>query len=1265
MRQHLITQRIYSAETKIKAGSIINHIQALPEGYLLQEYKITGTLGFGGFGITYSAIDTHLEKLVAIKEYLPATLAVRIDGSTISAKSEEDKESFNWGLDRFLDEARVVARFDHRNIVKIYRFFEQNGTGYIVMEFIDGKTLLELQKEKGSLQETEIREWLWPVMEGLKVVHKAGFLHRDIKPHNIMMRRDGRPCLLDFGAARMAIGGRTQSLTAIMTPGFAPLEQYETRGNQGPWTDIYALGAVMYGCVSGRKPKDALDRIRNDALESPESGTAKTYSKSFLEGIMTALSMQEVSRPQSLEALLDILDSPKEEHTLNMPGVTPSSDSEEVAQEQVVTQAAKLNTDDEFESEATVTVGQPPEKQKLYARKSQSMHELPKKNGSAVWKKVFKGAGLAALSLLILLILLIAFNVYKSDEKVVMPGEDRQSEASEKPSEGLVKESSNAAIDVTSDPSGARVYIHQKFAGVTPFTFNQLMYGETADFRFEHAGYDPNYLSVTAGVGTERAFLRLQETVNKAAGAIGPDDYTLTVNTVPGDAFVDIANTKTQFESGMPVGNGSYWVVVSKEGYFTQLQWAEVLDMNRTIWIELVKKPANTLGTKKQTEACEKSPEQHDPYVWLRDSNLRMEDIYGDWEIFSLKKFGTTIRSLSTVEERIGEIVSFHPNGCMSDSKHGVRSVRFELRTTFKPEKGVILNPSDRLTGLIPNDRDVTKLLVRARREKTIYTEFEIISETEMILPTMGYGYYLRKQANPLKSAYMLQVGAYRSGEDARQQKQLLAQIGVTADIEEVNVNGISWHRVRIGPIVSARQASEIRQQLLDNKIESLVLEVDSTPTAKASLAPAVADSVFKDCENCPEMVVIPAGKFQMGHPSSERRSKYGYAETPVHQVNISQFAIGKYEVTFEEYDIFADATGRDRPKDGGWRRWGRGSRPVIKVSWDDANAYVKWLSMHTGKYYRLPSESEWEYAARAGTTTSYWWGDDIGGDNANCDGCGSSWDNKKTAPVGSFNANPFGLFDVHGNVWEWVEDCGHEYYDGAPTDGSAWVKDGDCDRRVVRGGAAFNKPVELRSTGRYKSDSGHSNKGMGFRVAQDFTASVDTGSAFPKLQKTVLDKEPGHRWGMNKQSDGCEKSAQQNAPDLQLRESDLKKLEKVYGDWEIFDIKELGYSVVARRDAEKRIGERVSFHPDGCLSYFEFTNRRVVWDFYTFGPLEEGEVLSRRFHVTVVNPYDGEVTKIFVRSSQGNLVYTAFEIISETEMFMVFPGWGYYLRKD
>jgi len=232
-------------------------------------------------------------------------------------------------------------------------------------------------------------------------------------------------------------------------------------------------------------------------------------------------------------------------------------------------------------------------------------------------------------------------------------------------------------------------------------------------------------------------------------------------------------------------------------------------------------------------------------------------------------------------------------------------------------------------------------------------------------------------------------------------------------------------------------------------------------------------------------MVVIPAGKSTMGSPESEKyRSRY---EGPQHEVTIAKpFAVGKFDVTFAEWDVCADAGTCPHASDSGF---GRGDRPVINVFWQDVKRYVAWLSRVTGSEYRLLSEAEWEYASRAGTTTAYYWGDEIGEGNANCEHCGSPWDDKQTAPVGSFKPNAYGLYDMAGNVWQWVEDCGHDSYNGAPANGAVWVSGNfgsrDCSVRVLRGGSYASNAAYLRAATRYWVHTDYRFSGYGFRVAR------------------------------------------------------------------------------------------------------------------------------------------------------------------------------------
>ena len=236
-----------------------------------------------------------------------------------------------------------------------------------------------------------------------------------------------------------------------------------------------------------------------------------------------------------------------------------------------------------------------------------------------------------------------------------------------------------------------------------------------------------------------------------------------------------------------------------------------------------------------------------------------------------------------------------------------------------------------------------------------------------------------------------------------------------------------------------------------------------------------------------PEMVRIEGGRFWMGSDRSVD-SAAGSNEQPRHEVSVGPFYIGKHEVTFEEYDAFVRSTGAREPDDKGYRR---GRRPVVDVSWEDAIAYAKWLSEKTGKRYRLPTEAEWEYAARAGTETVYWWGNDIQQDGkvwANCNRCGKHEWSKRPAPVGSFKPNALGVHDTAGNVWEWVQDCMHSSYEGAPDDGSVWeASEGvDCTNRVFRGGSWFDGPRELRAARRAANRPGTRALVLGFRLARD-----------------------------------------------------------------------------------------------------------------------------------------------------------------------------------
>lgn len=280
---------------------------SLQPGHKLHWYQMEKVLGQGGFGITYLAYDTNLDQHVAIKEYLPMELAVREGDFSVYPASQAQDSRYRWGLDRFLAEARTLARFKHPAIVRVLSVFEENNTAYMVMEYQQGESLQHVLDVRGTLPEHELIALVVPLMDGLDVIHAQGFIHRDIKPSNIYIRTDGHPVLLDFGSARQALGEETQTLTSVVSPGYAPFEQYYSKSDrQGPWTDIYGLGATLYRCISGLQPMAAIDRSeailkaeRDVFVPASEIGAGK-FSAGFLNAIDVALAFNEKKRPQTV-----------------------------------------------------------------------------------------------------------------------------------------------------------------------------------------------------------------------------------------------------------------------------------------------------------------------------------------------------------------------------------------------------------------------------------------------------------------------------------------------------------------------------------------------------------------------------------------------------------------------------------------------------------------------------------------------------------------------------------------------------------------------------------------------------------------------------------------------------------------------------------------------------------------------------------------------------------------------------------------------------
>ena len=289
------------------------NLLALPDGTeLVGDYRIKRVLGAGGFGITYLADETALARLVTIKEYFPADFAARQNGSA-SPRSREVAGDYQWGLDRFIEEAQTLARFDHPNIVRVHRYFRANNTAYMVLHFEEGSSFKAwLRGLKRAPRQAELDGMIAPLLDALETIHKANFLHRDIAPDNIMVRKDGSPVLIDFGSARGQIASHSRTVSALVKPGYSPYEQYATTSsNQGPWTDIYALGATLYHAISGKRPPDSPSRVVSDEYVSAAEAALSAYRSRFLSAIDNALHLEVGERPQSIAAWRGALLAPE------------------------------------------------------------------------------------------------------------------------------------------------------------------------------------------------------------------------------------------------------------------------------------------------------------------------------------------------------------------------------------------------------------------------------------------------------------------------------------------------------------------------------------------------------------------------------------------------------------------------------------------------------------------------------------------------------------------------------------------------------------------------------------------------------------------------------------------------------------------------------------------------------------------------------------------------------------------------------------------
>ncbi len=1141
----------------------MDHIHALPSGTLLEEYRLHSVLGAGGFGITYRAEDTHLNKVVAIKEYLPSEFATRTETRTVVPHSGTQAQDYHWGLTRFLDEARALARFDHPHLNKVYRFFEANGTAYLVLEYIEGETLGDLLDRRGTLPEVELRRLLTEVLGGLAVVHEAGYVHRDVKPGNLMLRdEDGSVVLLDFGAARQAVGQRSRSVTSILTPGYAPIEQYDSKADDvGVWSDIYALGMVAYRCISGVSDGDLLDAVTRargqrkgggDWASAVAAGRGR-YDEGLLRAIDWAIAVDEENRPQSIAQWQAALSGEAD-------GLAAVQGEKRRRTGAAIPQGSKAGRSPRF---AVMLAG---------------VVTLALVGGGVYWFVQTRQALIAADD--------GAYARARSAGTVAAYGEYLQSypagrhaaEARHLQTEVKLAEltpgqsfrdelaSGGQGPEIVALPAGRfrmgcvsgrdchdwekpvhEVRIAQPFA----LSKYEVTRGEFERF-VAQAGYRTTAergggCYVWDGNVTEKSSARWNN-----PGFNQSDTHPVVcVSWDDAVAYVEWLSSETGKPYRLP--GEAEWEYAARSGSTTKYHFGND-ESQLCRYANHLDRSTNFSGS---NESCSDGVGLSTAGVGSYQPNsFGLHDMHGNvWEWVadcwndsyvgapsdgSAWKRGdcgnrvlrggswgsrpwflrTAYRASNSTDSRLNlngfrvartlAVETVTPEPVASDGaavEAGLGLTRAERRQVQQGLTAAGFNPglADGLFG--EGTRSALRDWQASQGEAaTGYLD----AESAKTLLALGSEFELWESVKGSKSSmdfegYLTQYpsGIYADEARGRRQALIAADDGAYARARSAGTVAAYGEYLRSYP--AGRHAAEARRLQTEIKLAEL------TP------GQSFRDELGSGGQ-VPEMVVIPAGRFRMGCVSGR---DCGDGETPVHEVTIAQpFALSKYEVTRGEFGRFVTQAGyRTTAERGGgcyvwdgseWTvnsfvRWNNpgfnqsDTHPVVCVSWDDAVAYVEWLSSGTGMRYRLPSEAEWEYAARSGSTTKYHFGDDesqlcqyanhedgstgLPWRNVSClDGIG-----ERTAEVGSYQPNSFGLHDMHGNVWEWVQDCWNESYAGAPSDGSAWTS-GDCGSRVLRGGSWNSDPWYLRAALRLRGTSNSRSYVIGFRVAQTLT---------------------------------------------------------------------------------------------------------------------------------------------------------------------------------
>jgi serine/threonine-protein kinase len=916
---------------------------ATPDLKALGRYRIERVLGKGAMGVVYEGFDPRLSRRVAIKTILKS----HIDESVAKDYSA-----------RFVREAQAVGKLNHPHIVQVHDFGEEGEIAYLVLEFIKGRELKSFFDKSERFELKEMVRIMGELCEALDYAHKAGIVHRDVKPGNVMIDGEMRVKLTDFGVARIQESGAamTQAGTMVGTPAFMSPEQITGKPVDAR-SDVFSAGIILYQFLTGEMPFTGAGawtiakKIMQDDPAMP-STLDGAISPVFDQIVSKALAKQPAQRYQSARELGIALKRAYEGNADDDKTVfiTPPKPA--------AAKPASGNHDAELEFWRAIKDGNDPEDFKLY------IQQFPNGIYAALAKRKIT--------------------------KLLDP---------------------NAAMD---DPS---VVAQASRADPGPLRTDPT----------QRSRVDPSPAPAPR-LDTVQQTMRIERT-----------------QAMPAEASVVVPPS-----SGLGIGKyaaiGVALVAVGGGAWF-------------------ISKLAYQAPTKQDVQAVPPKPSVPPEQVAQSDDSAKK-----DAERLAAEKLAAEKLAAETAARK----AELEKKLAVEEAARRLESAKDKAtRDKLMAEKVAAEKAAAEAKG------QVAKLAAdKAAAEKA--ADAAKLAAAKLAADKEAAD---RLAAQKRLEAKVSQEQAAKSAALAEAEKR--AAMSRAAEEKDKAERAEAEARMRAAKFAEEQKASVESAAAARAAAEKDRLAKVQEEQAASTKRPG---RIFRDCDSgCPDMVILPAGTFTMGSAEAEA-GRHG-TEGPQHRVGISQvFAVGKFEVTYDEWE----ACVRDKgcSQNPGFTAWGRGKRPVIDVSWNDAKQYVAWLAKKTGKGYRLLTEAEWEFAARARTTTPFSFGPGITPQQANYDAgvsyAGSPVGAKqnKTVPVGTYGPNAFGLYDMHGNVWEWVEDCWNVSYAGAPTDGSAWTS-GNCAQRVVRGGSWDSEPQTLRSALRYYFLTSIRSNTVGFRVAR------------------------------------------------------------------------------------------------------------------------------------------------------------------------------------